>query len=77
MANPYRDKKGQFASGGSGGGGKAKSATVKPAKAKPVKAKAKAKPAKAKSFSKAERLRMTDARFGSRGSKADRMMDTF
>ena len=23
MANPYRDKKGQFSSGGSGGGGKA------------------------------------------------------
>ena len=37
----------------------------------------KAKPAKAKSPSKAQRMRMTDARFGSRGSKADRMMDTF
>ena len=56
-----RDRLGRFAGKGGGGG----------------KAKAKAKPAKAKSFSKAERLRMTDARFGSRGSKADRMMDTF
>ena len=54
----------------------AKGLAAKPPKAKPAKPR-KAKPAKARSFSKAERLRMTDARFGSRGSKADRMMDTF
>lgn len=134
MANPYRDKKGQFASGGSGGGsGKVgkfkrlsmgestlsmlsirapksdrqaaakadraatknyakfdkmylrsglqtrygaaiKAAPVKGTLQKPKKTKPKTK---TRSFSKAERMRGTDAPRGRRGSKADRMADTW
>ena len=77
MANPYRDKQGQFSSSGSGGKGAAKSGGGKSSGKTVVVRVPKAKKTKAKSFSKAERMRGTDAPRGRRGSKADRMADTF